>query len=172
MKKFLAIVLTIVMVMSCSVVAFAESTTTLTLDVAEATYTLVIPASQNVQGVNWQVPFAELEGELSIQNAFGFADGKNINVKVNCPDFEAEGVSTKIPYYLSFGPQMSGSISTLDGIYTFHGNADGTVEKYYKHNGNDCTKVFINVNEDAMHKALAGTYTSVVTFTAEVVAEQ
>ena len=49
MRKFLSLVLTILMVFSMAVVASAENTTTLTTTVPSATYTLNIPANQEIE---------------------------------------------------------------------------------------------------------------------------
>lgn len=171
MKKMLAVLLSIVIAMSCSMVAFAESTTTLTMNVPEAEYVLNIPASQTVEGLSVDFPFTFLEGTVSITDASGFAEGKNLELGVSWTEFTAEDVSTTIPYSFCLTPENGPGIWHKNGIYTFYGNAEGTVDEFYMYGGKECKYVQIVVDTNAIQKALAGTYTSVITFTTEVVAE-
>jgi len=171
MKKLLALALAVIMVASMSTVAFAaESTTTLTATVPAATYTLNIPANQ-------EIPFGTTRksiGNVTVTDAAGFAVGKNLDVTITYNAFAAEGISTTIPYALS----LSGNNSTYKAItsgdvVTFEGKENGTVAETLIVEGNyeAICLLFTAENED-WGKALAGEYTSTITFTAEVVVEE
>ena len=83
MKKFIAIVLAVLTVLSFSTVAFAEgNTTTLTTTVPDATYTLNIPADQ-------QITFGATStdiGTVTVTNSSGFAAGKDLHVTITYDD--------------------------------------------------------------------------------------
>lgn len=174
MKKLFAILLAVTMLASVATVASAANTTTLTTTVPAATYTLNIPADQ-------EIPFgATLTdiGEISVTEATGFARGKNLQVTLTYSDFVCEGVSTTIPYIVKVG----GTIGTTSGktqevmsgsSIFFEGKVDGSTEKYSIVKTDieaDCT--YIEIASEDWGKALAGEYTATITFTAEVVAEQ
>lgn len=174
MKKVIPLALALLMVCSMSVTAFA-ATTTLTTTVPEATYTLNIPANQ-------EIPFGATEqeiGEISVTDSVGFASGKNLNVTVAYTPFSADGISTEIPYTLSLdGTRLAadhreGSLASGSTI-CFEGNSDGTVNKcptFSNFSDYSKTVVIFNALSDDWGKALAGEYTTTITFTAEVVAE-
>ena len=169
MKKLLALALAVMMVASMATVVSAESTTTLTTTVPSATYTLNIPANQ-------EIPFGTTRvsiGNVTVTDAAGFAVGKNLDVTITYDAFTAEGISTKIPYALS----LSGNNSTYKAIasgdvVTFEGKANGTVAETLtvKDDYTAVCLLFTAESED-WGKALAGEYTSIITFTAKVVAE-
>ena len=78
MKKFIAIALAVLTVLSFSTVAFAADTTTLTTTVPDATYTLNIPADQ-------EIAFGTIDtdiGSMTVTNSSGFAEGKNLQVSL------------------------------------------------------------------------------------------
>ncbi len=75
MKKLLSLALALLMLASVATVALA-STTTLTTTVPPATYTLNIPADQ-------EIPFGAVSteiGAISVTDGTGFAEGKNLKV--------------------------------------------------------------------------------------------
>lgn len=177
MKKLLTLALAVLLVASMTTVAFAaESTTTLTATVPAASYTLNIPASQ-------EIPFGATEkeiGQISVTDAAGFASGKNLNVTVTYTPFSASGIATEIPYTLSLdGTRLAadhreGSLASGSTI-CFEGNSDGTVNKcptFSNFSDYDKTVVILNALSQDWGKALAGEYTSTITFTAEVVVEE
>jgi len=171
MKKLTALLLAVMLVASMAVVASAESTTTLTTTVPAATYTLNIPADQ-------EIPFGTTDlniGELSVTNASGFAVGKNLAVTLNYDTFKCETTSTTIPFNViitnanTYGEKPIASGSSV----TFLGKEDGSTYEYVQCESNvpDCKKFFITMDSQDWGKALAGDYTATITFTAEVVVE-
>ena len=180
MKKFIAIALAVLTVLSFSTVAFAADTTTLTTTVPDATYTLNIPADQ-------VIPFGATStdiGTVTVTNSSGFAEGKNLRVTLTYDDFKAEGVSTTIPYTLGKpyekynGSNKFGYLEYLSsGDYLlFKGKVSGKVNDYYELNETnvenaDKKTLEMSVKSTDWGKALGGEYTSTITFTAEVVSE-
>lgn len=186
MKKIFAILLAVTMFASMAIVASAaENTTTLTTTVPAATYTLNIPANQEIE-FNAQ---ATNIGSISVTAGTGFAAGKNLKVTTTYSAFTSENVETTIPFSVriinstydnnTFNPDAYKNIASGEGI-VFLGHADGTIDQYCyisynSPNGSlghwlDQTVVMINAAD--WGKALAGDYTATITFTAEVVVEQ
>ena len=172
MKKLIAILLAVALFASMATVVSAANTTTLTTTVPAATYTLNIPANQ-------EIPFgAEYTkiGEIKVSESEGFAEGKNLKVKITYEDFTCEGINTTIPFVVNISKFASGSElypedNVTSGRYiTFKGQSDGSVEQYIK-NGYDQNKqyVWIKIDSKDWGKALGGEYTATITFTAEVV---
>lgn len=176
MKKLLALALVVMMVASMATVVSAESTTTLTTTVPEATYTLNIPADQ-------KIPFGTTEtsiGNITVTESNGFAVGKNLEVTVTYDAFTAAGITTQIPYSLSlYGNKAAGSFHTeklaSGDVVVFRGTTDGTVEEKtvieYANDEYAVNKIMFAATSEDWGKALAGEYTSTITFTAKVVAE-
>ena len=94
MRKILSLTLAIMMVFSMTIMASAENTTTLTTTVPDATYILNIPADQTI---DFGATSTNI-GEVSVTNASGFAEGKNLAVTITYDAFKCEGNSTTIPY--------------------------------------------------------------------------
>jgi len=184
MKKVITLALALLMVCSMSVTAFA-ATTTLTTTVPEATYTLNIPANQ-------EIPFGTTKasiGNITVTDAEGFAVGKNLNVTITYDAFTADGISTQIPYTLSlYAESTASNVNSANeeivsgSLVTFKGKADGTTEGNLKlltsYDSASSQKTHIpvsyirfNANSEDWGKALAGEYSTTITFTAEVVAE-
>ncbi len=189
MKKFIAVTLAALTVFCFSSVSFAAgNTTTLTTTVPDASYTLHIPADQ-------QITFGATStdiGTITVTDSSGFAVGKNLHVTITYDDFKAEGVSTTIPYYInSNGHWVSGGGSYGSGgsgwvdlkkesgsFFTFKGQGNGKCNEYYvlsegssKVASDDSKKLQVKINGEDWGKALGGEYSSTITFTAEVVAE-
>ncbi len=187
MKKIIAIVLAMMTVFSYATVAFAENTTTLTTTVPDAEYTLNIPEDQ-------EITFGATEtniGNVTVTDSSGFAEGKDLHVTITYDDFKAEGVSTTIPYYIqssghywsqagaASGAYVNINKQKLSGSYfTFKGQAIGKckthflLENYSGTSANDDSKKLnIIIDSTDWGKALAGDYSTTITFTAEVVAE-
>ena len=183
MKKLFAIILAVTMLASmATIVSAAENTTTLTTTVPSASYTLNIPANQ-------EIPFGATKtniGSVSVTHASGFAAGKNLEVTLTYDAFTSENVSTTIPFSIRVQDSTDDFISSDDYIdiasgdtMTFLGKSDGTVyefqwENYSAPNGQftrqyDAT--MLRVNSVDWGKALAGEYTATINFTAEVVVE-
>ena len=189
MKKFFAIALAVAMFASMATVASAaENTTTLTTNVPAATYTLNVPADQ-------EIPFRSTStniGNVTITNSENFAVGKNIEVTITYDGlFASDEVKTTIPYsiratatgYSGGGSYGSGGTTTISldkpsgSIFTFEGLANGTCSEYFviKQSGygtqNETIALKMDIAASAWGKALAGEYSTTITFTAEVVAE-
>ncbi len=181
MKKIFAVILAVTMLASMATVASAAETTTLTTSVPAATYTLNIPADQ-------EIPFGATStniGNVTVTNSSGFAEGKNLAVTVNYDAFSADGITTQIPYTLSLHVDAAGGyLAAVENVpngsaITFLGKSDGTVNeavrmvaKYNTGSGNtykNAEYICVNANSDDWGKALAGEYTATITFTAEVV---
>lgn len=191
MKKLFAILLAVAMIASmATVVSAAETTTkstTLTTSVPAASYTLNIPEDQ-------AITYGETKayiGNVTITNGTNFAVGKNVEVTVvNSGVFEAENVSTTIPFEVFCSQYKSADESS--SIYwgmemasgdhlTFYGNSDTTVDEKATAdfpNGSSSTKaaeveaLCICISSASWGKALAGEYTTTITFAAEVVVEE
>ena len=182
MKKIFAILLAVTMIASMATVASAESTTTLTTTVPAATYTLNIPANQEIE-------FGATEtdiGNVTVTNSAGFAVGKNLSVTVNYDAFKAPGISTTIPYKLQMSaPSSYGTTERpLDSgtSMIFKGTAAGTVSEKTTirvtvgnmgaQSDEPISGILLIANSSDWGKALGGVYTSTITFTCEVVVEQ
>lgn len=194
MKKLFAIALAVAMFASmATVVSAAENTTTLTTTVPAATYTLNIPADQ-------EIAFGATEteiGNVTITNSSNFAEGKNVNVTLTFDgSFASEGVSTKIPYTVNLISAIESTYTdkyhpqniTSGGAMTFLGRSDGTVDESatatfsYTHTQTGTGSILekdtnvgalsIAILSTDWGKALAGEYSTTITFTAEVVVEE
>ena len=191
MKKLLTLALAVLLVASMTTVAFAaESTTTLTANVPAASYTLNIPANQ-------EIPFGTTQadiGNITVTDAAGFAVGKNLEVTVTYDAFKADGISSQIPYELSLYAAGSASNTGADayhsatqdlptgGVLVFAGDSTGAVAEFIKLETNyvvnsgtkkiPVTNIRFAAESEDWGKALAGEYTSTTTFNAEVVVEE
>ena len=181
MKKIFAILLAMTMLASMATVVSAESTTTLTTTVPAATYTLNIPANQ-------EIAFGATStniGTVTVTESSGFAEKKNLAVTVSFDEFTCEGVATTIPFTLRTYTKDNYSTNPLanGGIMTFKGTSDGTAEEYAEHTivnyggamsrewDEPIMQIILDTNSADWGKALAGEYTATITFTAEVVVE-
>ena len=182
MKKFFAILLAVTMLASMATVASAaESTTTLTTEVPAATYTLNIPANQEIafgSGV------AKI-GNVTVTNASGFAYGKDLKVTVNYDAFTCDETTTTIPFKVRLSTNENFSPNYIEipsgDSFVFAGKSDGTVDKevlFKSWQGPTSTQyayidnVEIVVYSENWGKALAGEYTATITYAAEVVVEE
>lgn len=179
MKKLLATLLTMGMVFSCSTAAFAANETVLTTTVPDVTYTLNIP-------VNQEIPFGATStdiGNVTITNSNGFAHGKNIHVTLTYDDLKSNDVSTTIPYEVfACGETLAGrEYSELQGPGAFllflgqsNGSCDENMRLWVEGDGQAYKNLALRVkiNSTDWGKALAGEYSSTITFTAEVVSSQ
>ena len=180
MKKLFAILLAVSLLASmATIVSAAGNTTTLTTTVPSASYTLNIPADQ-------EIPFGAENTAievLSVSNAKGFAVGKNLAITISYDAFKSQGVSTTIPYTVRIQHEVNslGRVWKSGETLNFLGRADGTLDElisfYDAENGQTYNspiygeEYFILMDSSDWGKALAGEYTSTITFTAEVVVE-
>ena len=98
MKKLTTLLLALALSASLAVPAFAANTTTLTTTVPAATYTLNIPADQ-------EIPYGSTEtniGNVTVTDSASFAEGKNVEVTVTTSDFKSDTTDTTIAFTLSW----------------------------------------------------------------------
>lgn len=174
MKKLLSLVLAMLMVFSMAVVASAENTTTLTTTVPTASYTLNIPADQ-------EIPFGQTStdiGAITVTESAGFASGKNLRVTITYDGFTCPDTTTTIPFSFDFRNSMkerytSDKEVSSGGYITFWGNVNGnvTTKASAKSGGFSFNHTELLISSVNWGKALAGEYTATITFTAEVVVE-
>lgn len=177
MKKLFTILLAVTMFASMATVASAaENTTTLTTSVPAASYTLNIPTNQ-------EIPFGATStdlGSITVTNATGFAEGKNLKVVLSFDGFKCADTTTTIPFSIRLDTASTNNdtdrvnINSGDAIM-FTGLSSGAVKEYVTSwNINrfyDLEQTFLLVNSESWGKALAGDYTATITFSAEVVVE-
>lgn len=176
MKKAIAILLALMLVVSMAPAAFA-STTTLTINVPNANYEFSIPADTTIE-------FNALDtsiGCVQVTQSSGFAEGKNLQINVAYDDFTSESVSSTIPYTLKYARVKSENATEAQTTHdhkvsklTFVGQNDGTVSTLASYtDANDFTYYIgdlgVVITPSAWGRALGGEYTSTITFTAEVV---
>lgn len=183
MKKLLALLLAVAMLTSmATIVSAAESTTTksttVTLNVPAASYTLDIPETA-------EIPFGQTEtiiGDISVTDGQYFASGKNVKVTVNYDAFSSQATETTIPFTLSYASMASKEYGT--DPYTqvlnsgesvlFYGRDDGTVYPnawYDSDRDLESDYLVINILTADMNAAPAGEYTATITFNAEIYSE-
>ena len=169
MKKLISTFMIVTLLICCfTATAFASDQTVLTTTVPDATYTLNIPDDQ-------EVPFGATKhdlGEISVTDAAGFAKGKDLKVVVEYDDFKSEDVATTIPYQAGFYTRVSQpTVDTIEsGEYiTFLGTETGEVGSIKSEEYVITGKMTILASSSDWGKALAGDYSSTITFTAEVV---
>ena len=180
MKKLIAIVLAALTVLSFSTVAFAADTTTLTTTVPDATYTLNIPADQEI---TFGKTVSDI-GKVTVANSSGFAEGKNLQVTLTYDNFKADGVSTTIPYFIYlYGSWYNSGVSPVDSgtmhvkkesgsSLIFKGKASGECgDMDWGKTEFDTRTLRVEIDSTDWGKALGGEYSSTITFTAEVVSE-
>jgi len=179
MKKLFAALLAVMMIVSLPIIASAEHTTTLTTNVPDAEYTLNVPKNQ-------EIPFGAESTQietLTVSGAKGFAVGKNLAITITYDAFESQGVSTTIPYTLRIKHEVNtvGRLWKTGETLNFLGKDDGTLDEfisfYDADNGQTYDQpvygeeFYILAKSVDWGMALAGDYTSTITFTAEVVVE-
>lgn len=172
MKKIVSLALAIMMVFSMTIMASAEQTT-LTTTVPDATYTLNIPADQTI---TFGATSTNI-GEIKVSDSSGFAVGKNLNVTISFNAFECSDTTTTIPYYILMdNPDGYGEAITVTSgtVITFKGKSNGNTTPHVMSEDNryDLTQTIVKIDSADWGKALGGTYTSTITFTAEVVVEE
>lgn len=177
MKKALALLLALVLIVSIAPAAFATTQSTkLTTTVPGATYTLNVPKDT-------VIPYNATDtsiGYVTVTESSGFAEGKNLYVDLTHDDFTSAEVATTIPYTVHYDATTSLSASTpatshssyaAIGSLTFKGTSSGTVDRLAFSSSTEryIGDLGIKITKSAWGKALAGDYTSTITFTASVV---
>ena len=176
MKKLIAIAMALTLCCSCITIASAADATTLTTTVPDATYTLNIPADQ-------EIPFGETVtniGKITVTNSAGFADGKDLQITLTYDAFKADGVSTTIPYTVHKASESSEMpvkepVSSGNSLI-FRGASNGTVDQDFEFESPyyDLSEKHLEtiISSEDWGKAVAGDYSSTITFTAEVVVSE
>lgn len=175
MKKLTTLVLALALAASLAVPAFAANTTTLTTSVPAATYTLNIPADQ-------EIPFGATStniGSISVTDGTGFASGKDLKVTLTYDAFTSETVATTIPFLIQLGWAVNSSTSYADinsnDSIIFKGKDTGDISKFTEVRSQtgsqyyDADRTLVAIASTDWGKALAGNYSATITFTAEVV---
>ena len=175
MKKIIATALALIAVCGLSM-ALADGTTTLTMTVPAATYTLVIPASQTV-------PFssdAYSIGAPYISESSGFTGTKHVQLTVSYEKtdstgeglFECPTVSTTIAYMLRAEATNMSRMPAHNGPFTFSNMGDGTVSEHCAWTSALGTirmdNLTLLMDADDLEAAEPGTYSANVIFTTEV----
>ena len=170
MKKALSLVLAVVLMLSMATIALADNTPPLTTTVPAATYTLNIPANQ-------EIPFGAEStdiGNITVTGASGFAEGKNLKVTAVWEGFRSDTVSTTIPFNITSTNTHSEDVFHSGDSFIFEGLASGGTSS--KARSKDLKEFIstLNITVDSADwgKALAGAYTATITYTAEVVVEE
>jgi len=174
MKRTICLLMAVLMLLSLTVTVLADGTTTLTTTVPTATYTLNIPADQ-------QVDFGAVETTLNaptVTGASGFAEGKNLQVTVSFTDFICSAKSTSIPISLFIRDEAGGAvekeIKSGDSL-VFLGLQTGATNEYVAYPAGAVTlkldTLFVRTTSSDWGKALGGDYTATITFTSEVVVD-
>ena len=172
MKKIFAVLLAVMMVASMATVASAaENTTTLTTTVPAATYTLNIPADQEIAYGSGTTDI----GTVTVTESNGFAVDKNLKVTIAWEPFKSDSVATTIPFSVKANNTNKSSDTLRNGasIIFEGGYGNGVSEDARSIDGINLIESFsVVVAYEDWGKALAGEYTATITFTAEVVVEQ
>ena len=170
MKKTLSFLRALVLVLSMGTMAFADGTTTLSTTVPPATYTLNIPADQEIA---FGATRAEI-GNVTVSDSSGFAEGKNLKVTLSYEPFKSKDVSSTIPFIIM--PLLSGGVGSLPSgsSIVFQGEESGTVTEkggLLQTSGSyaEMTGLVLKIESTDWGKALGGDYTATITFTSEVV---
>lgn len=172
MKKLFAALLAMMMVVSMATIVSAE-TTTLTTSVPAAEYVLNVPKTK-------EIAFGATStniGNVTVSGTKGFAEGKDLEVTLTFEPFSSDGVTTTIPFLIK--PELIDAVGTGFSSGTqivFRGQDDGTTTekpgKYFNSGSYyEIDSLYVEINSEDWGKALAGEYTTVITFTAEVVVE-
>ncbi len=180
MKKLLTLSLVILCMTLIVPLGLNAEETTFTTTVPSATYTLKVPEDQ-------EIPFGEVSHKITpitATDGSGFAENKNLQVTITYESFKCDDpeVTTEIPYSLRYSSSESGvfpsSIEANSGdSIIFLGKVDGTLEEYASFEATSGSKnpfaeeYRLVIQSADWGKALAGKYSSTMTFTAEVVVD-
>lgn len=182
MKKVIAILLAVMLVVSIAPTAFADSTTTLTTNVPGATYEFSIPEDTEIE---YNATCTSI-GYVTVTKSSGFAVGKNLKITLEYGPFvNTNNSESTIPYSICADTTTSLSDTSSNGAhdyekksgtsFTFKGLNTGNVQRlaFYSTYSSSGTYYYgdlaVHINSADWGKALGGDYTSTITFTAEVV---
>lgn len=165
MKKAMAILLAMLMLIPFATIAFAENTTTLTTTVPGAAYTLNIPSDQEIA---YGATSTKIDAP-TVTDSSGFAEGKNLYITATYSAFSSPTTDTTIPFRLENRSGVYESTWLSGRRLPFLGQANGTVATNLTfQNGITSEKCFIVIDSTDWGKAAPGNYTATITFTTEV----
>ena len=168
MKKLMALLLVMILMLSTVCVASAD-TTTLTFTVPEAKYTLLIPQ-------NAEIPYGtetQFLGTVGVRNESGFKEGMNLRVTVSASPFTCATTDTVMAYTLS-GDQgiPNGKEMNLGTNFSllFFGKDNGNLHGPFVEGTDFMFDVlFINFKAEDWDTLKPGDYAAAITFNAEIV---
>ena len=180
MKKTIALLLAVMLVVSMAPAAFA-STTTLTTTVPGATYEFSIPADTTIE---YNATCTSI-GYVHVTESSGFAVGKNLEITMEYgPFINISNPESTISYKIcaddtakidDTATYSTHNYTRLSGSsFVFRGLNNGQVERLaYQTYSNSTTYYYgdlaVHIEKEAWGKTLGGDYTSTITFTAAVV---
>lgn len=164
MKKAMAILLAMLMLIPFATIAFAANTTTLTTTVPGATYTLNIPSDQ-------EIAYGALKTTIdapTVTDSSGFAVDKNLYITATYSAFSSPTTDTTIPFMLENSGKGGVSVWSSGERLKFLGQANGTVSTNLTFSDITSEKCYIFIYSTDWGKAAPGNYTATITFTTEV----
>ena len=168
MRKIIALLMVIAMMVPLAVTASANGQTVLTTKVPAAEYKLVIPSDTLVTFGTYDTAL----DMISVTGASGFATNKNLRVTVTYAPFSSEDVSTTIPFSLYLGTTESGGGIikewTSGASVSFSGLSTGSVSSSPIYDSQEMKSMFVRVASSDWGQALGGDYKATLTFTSEV----
>lgn len=175
MKKLASLLLVLAVFLSLGTVALAADTTStqstkLTTTVPAATYTLNIPADQEIEFGTERTNI----GSVTVTDSSGFAVGKNVEVTITTEPFTSETTSTSVPFGLNYASKDDNTLkgmSSYGNKITFDGQVGGGVAQNAHINGETFVidHLTVGINSDKWGKLLAGDYTAKIYFSSAVV---
>lgn len=167
MRKVLSLIFTVMLIFSIPTTALAESTT-LTIDVPEASYILNVPANQAIDYLAAEKNI----GSITVSDTSGFSASKGITVTVTYDgQFGTPKYASAINYSLvckGTGSETRYDLKSGDYI-TFTGNADGTLNNNPTlPDGSPANELIVVIDTACWDTALGGIYSTTITFNADV----
>ena len=168
MKKTMSILICVLMLVPFATMAFAENVTTLTTTVPGAAYTLNIPADQTI---DYGATSTSI-GNVTVTGSSGFAVDKNLYVTLTYDAFSCPNTETTIPFSVIQHANYTEKPEVKSGdSITFLGLTEGTVEEkavFLGYGLGRATDYSVDIASEDWGKAVPGTYTATINFTAEV----
>lgn len=170
MKKAMAILLAMLMLIPFATIAFAANTTTLTTTVPGSAYTLNIPSDQEIA---YGVQSTKIDAP-TVTDSSGFAEGKNLYITATYSAFSSSTTDTTIPFKLGLKRDALFVRWSSGAKMVFFGHENGTVDTALSFETNStpaycqAERCYIGINSTDWGKAAPGNYTATITFTTEV----
>lgn len=170
MKKAMAILLAMLMLIPFATIAFAANTTTLTTTVPGAAYTLNIPSDQEIA---YGATSTKIDAP-TVTDSSGFAVDKNLYITATYSAFSSPTTDTTIPFSLYISGEGTLETWSSGKRLKFLGQANGTVatnitfSNSFSNKDITSEKCSISIYSADWGKAAPGNYTATITFTTEV----